>query len=144
MFPKPQRQYNHRLTISVDDEFLASLKIFMKARGHANVSEAIRDMARGLFMETEIAIAEDENCMAALAYSYDFNTRKLGSVLNRLYASSCLPVLMLRTQADPKTCIEVGLLRGRRTDIERFGKEVSGERGVRYSQLTLFAKSNQN
>ncbi len=144
MSPQPQRQYNHRLTISVDDQFLASLKIFMKAKGYRNVSEAIRDMARGVFIETEIAIAEDENCMAALAYSYDFNTRRLGSVLNDLYACSSLPVSMLRAHADPRTCVEIALLRGRRTDIERFGKEVSGERGVRYSQLTLFAKSSED
>lgn len=140
----PQRQYSHRLTISVDDEFLASLKVFMKAKGFANVSEAIRDMARGVFMETEIAIGEGENCMAALAYSYDFNTRKLGSILHDLYTSSNLPISMLRAQADPKTCIEVALLRGQRTDIERFGREVTGERGVRYGQLTLFAKSDRS
>lgn len=42
------------------------------------------------------------------------------------------------------TCIEIVLLRGRRADIERSGKEVSRERGVRYSQLRLFVERDEN
>ena len=35
-----------RVTITIDDELDAELDRFMKARGYANRSEAIRDLAR--------------------------------------------------------------------------------------------------
>ncbi|AZG78836.1 nickel-responsive transcriptional regulator NikR (plasmid) [Methylocystis rosea] len=129
---------NHRLTISVDDQFIRALQAYMKARRYAGVSEAIRDLAWRAFMEVEIAVSEDEKCMAALAYAYDFKTRNLASRLSGLYAESELVVSVSKSQSSARKFVEVAILKGQRKDVEQFAKKILAERGVTDGQLSLF------
>jgi CopG family nickel-responsive transcriptional regulator len=48
----------HRLTITVDDDLLAELDAFIAARGYANRSEAIRDLARSGLQQSNLEVAK--------------------------------------------------------------------------------------
>jgi CopG family nickel-responsive transcriptional regulator len=131
-------QLSHRLTISVDSQFIESLKIYMKARGHLGVSEAIRDIARGAFLEVEITVLEDEKCFAALSYTYDFKTRNLANRISQIFADSELVVSILKNHSSANHVVEVVLLSGTRRNVELLARSIFGERGVRNGQLNLF------
>jgi CopG family nickel-responsive transcriptional regulator len=48
-----------------------------------------------------------------------------------------LSIAALHVHVDAETCLEVSLLRGRKSDVEHFAQHVIGERGVRYGQLVV-------
>src|SRR5579864_4377826 len=72
-----------RVTITIDDELDAELDSFMKARGYANRSEAIRDLARSGLQQAATEIGGTRACVAALVYLYDHEARELPKRLTR-------------------------------------------------------------
>ena len=76
-----------RITLSVDDDLVATLDRHMKAHRYASRSEALRDILREAQarerLETPPAEKEDRFCVATLAYVYDHETRDLGRRLTR-------------------------------------------------------------
>lgn len=65
-----------RITITIDDELLATVDAVMERRGYASRSEAVRDMVRET-ASREIALADKTPCVALLGYVYDHETRAL-------------------------------------------------------------------
>ncbi len=72
-----------RVTITVDDELAAELDRFMAARGYANRSEAIRDLARSGLQQAATEVGSTRPCVAALVYLYDHEARELPKRLTR-------------------------------------------------------------
>ena len=66
-----------RVTITIDDELDAELARFMTARGYANRSEAIRDLARSGLQQAASEVGGPRPCVAALIYIYDHEARDL-------------------------------------------------------------------
>jgi CopG family nickel-responsive transcriptional regulator len=127
-----------RITITIDEELLEALDRYMEAGGHENRSEAIRDLVRsGLFKEPA---SEDNsrNCVAALVYVYDHETRQLSKKLvHDHHTHSDMSIATLHVHLDAQSCLEVSLLKGQKAEIEHFAGHVIGERGVRYGQLVV-------
>lgn len=127
-----------RTTVTLDGEFLRQLEEFMKAGGHQTVSEAIRDLGRYAFLKTNVAVSENEICMAMLTYSYNYKTRLLGRKFNELYNESNLFVSLMKSQLQDEIYLEVVMLKGPRKNIDALAKEVIGQSGVRYANLQIF------
>ena len=72
-----------RVTITIDDELVAEVDRFMAARGYANRSEAIRDLARSGLQQAATEVGGARQCVAALVYVYDHETRELPKRLTR-------------------------------------------------------------
>lgn len=127
-----------RVTITIDEELLEALDRYMEAGGHENRSEAMRDLVRsGLFKE---AAPDDgtRNCVAALVYVYDHETRQLSKKLvHDHHTHSDMSIATLHVHLDAQSCLEVSLLKGQKSEIEHFAGHVIGERGVRYGQLVV-------
>jgi CopG family nickel-responsive transcriptional regulator len=66
-----------RVTITVDEDLVAELERYMAARGYANRSEAIRDLARSGLQQHAMQAAGRQQCLAALIYVYDHHQREL-------------------------------------------------------------------
>ena len=66
-----------RVTITIDDDLAAELERYMAARGYANRSEAIRDLARSGLQQLAMQAAGRRQCLAALIYVYDHHQREL-------------------------------------------------------------------
>ena len=127
-----------RMTVTLDAEFWRQLEDFKQAGGHQSVSEAIRDLGRYAFLKTNVAVAENEVCMAMLSYSYNYKRRLLGQKFNELYNASKLFVSLMKSQLQDDVYLEVVMLKGKRKDIDAIGKEVIGQSGVRYANLQIF------
>ena len=74
-----------RLTITVDDDLVAQLDRMIAARGYQNRSEAMRDLARAGMRQTVEETGDTGNCVAALVYVYDHNSRELSRLFTSLF-----------------------------------------------------------
>ena len=125
-----------RVTITIDDELDAELDRFMKARGYANRSEAIRDLARSGLQQRSTEIAGARPCVAALVYLYDHEARELPKRLTRdFHDRHDLAHSTLHVHLDHENCMEVTVLKGRGKDVQEFANHVIAERGVRHGQV---------
>lgn len=125
-----------RLTITVDDEFAAELDRIIVGRGYQNRSEAIRDLARAGMRENAEGARDDRNCVAALVYVYDHNSREMSKRLTNLFHDHHeLSHSAMHVHLDHGSCMEVAILRGTEAQVRHLADHVIAERGVRHGRV---------
>jgi CopG family transcriptional regulator, nickel-responsive regulator len=126
----------HRVTITIDDDLDRELDRFMNARGYDNRSEAIRDLARSGLQQAAMEVGGPDPCVAALVYVYDHGERELPKRLTRdFHRHHDLAQATLHVHLDQESCMEVTVLRGSGSDVQRFADHVITERGVRHGHV---------
>jgi CopG family transcriptional regulator, nickel-responsive regulator len=125
-----------RVTITLDDDLAESIDQLVATRGYQGRSEAIRDLARaGLQAAADESAGE---CVAALVYTYDHESRSLSRRLTQIFHDHHdLSVSTLHVHLDHGTCLEVSVLRGDAADVRHLGEHVIAERGVHYGRLVV-------
>jgi CopG family nickel-responsive transcriptional regulator len=127
-----------RVTITMDDELAAELDRFMAARGYANRSEAIRDLARGGLEQKAAEVPGDRPCVAAVVYVYDHEARELPKRLTRgFHEHHDLAQATLHVHLDDESCLEVTVLKGQGREVQQFANSVVAERGVRHGHVVF-------
>jgi CopG family transcriptional regulator, nickel-responsive regulator len=127
-----------RVTVVLDDELLDGIDRFAEARGYANRSEALRDLARRGLQQASEEGGGDGDCVAALTYAYDFSQRDLAKRLaNALSERHDLVVASLQVHLDHTSRLEVSVLRGPSKAVSQLGDQVIAERGVRHGRLVM-------
>lgn len=131
-----------RITLSLDDDLLATLDRHMKARRYASRSEALRDILREAQarerLQADSAGKGDGFCVATLAYVYDHETRDLGQRLTRVqHQHHDLQVATLHVHLDHHACLEVAVLRGPVKAVQALADDTVSQRGVRHGELHL-------
>lgn len=125
-----------RVTITLDDDLMQALDARMRAQGHANRSETVRDLVRAGLAETTETMPASGQCVGALVYVYDHDTRHLSQRLTGAqHDHHDLSVATLHVHLDHDSCMEVAVLRGAPGEVRHFADHVIGERGVRYGRL---------
>jgi CopG family transcriptional regulator, nickel-responsive regulator len=125
-----------RVTITLDDHLMDALDGYMRAGGHANRSEAIRDLVRIGLDKRETGVAAEKTCVGALVYVYDHETRRLAERLTtEQHVHHDLSVATLHVHLDEHKCMEVAVLKGSTHEVRHFADHVIGERGIQYGQL---------
>ena len=125
-----------RVTITLDDELMNALDMRMRAQGHANRSETVRDLVRAGLAGTREDVPDATHCVGALVYVYGHDTRHLPQRLTSAqHDHHDLSVATLHVHLDHENCLEVAVLRGATQDVRHFAGHVIGERGVRYGRL---------
>jgi CopG family nickel-responsive transcriptional regulator len=125
-----------RVTITIDDDLDAELDRFMKTRGYDNRSEAIRDLARSGLQQAAMEISGPRPCVAALVYVYDHEARELPKRLTRdFHKHRDLAEATLHVHLDEESCMEVTVLKGRGSEVQRFADHIIAERGVRHGHV---------
>ena len=134
-----------RLTITLDEELAAEIDRLVKARGYQGRSEAIRDLAReGLRQMAAEDPARAGDCMAALVYVYDHESRALAERLTHTFHEHHdLSVSALHVRLDHDTCLEVNVLRGPIGEVRHLGSHVMAERGVQFGRMALVPAQTQ-
>jgi CopG family nickel-responsive transcriptional regulator len=137
-----------RITLSVDDDLVATLDRHMKARRYASRSEALRDILREAQAREKLqagaAPRGDGFCIATLAYVYDHETRDLGQRLTRTqHQHHDLQVATLHVHLDHHSCLEVSVLRGPVKDVQALADDTVSQRGVRHGELHLIPAAKE-
>jgi CopG family transcriptional regulator, nickel-responsive regulator len=110
----------------------------MESGGHKNRSEAVRDLVRAGLLKGPKSDDGARSCVGALVYVYDHETRQLSKKLTHDHHSHVdMSIATLHVHLDAETCLEVSLLKRRKSDVEHFASHLIGERGVRYGQLVV-------
>ena len=129
-----------RVTITMDDDLAAELDRYMSARGYANRSEAIRDLARSGLQQMAIETADSRQCVATLSYIYDHEARELPKRLTRgFHDHHDLAQATLHVHLDHDSCLEVTVLKGPNADVKAFADQIIAERGVRHGRVVFMA-----
>jgi CopG family nickel-responsive transcriptional regulator len=127
-----------RVTVTIDDELMTALDRYMEAGGHQNRSEAMRDLVRAGLLRQPKVDDRARNCVAALVYVYDHETRQLSrKLVHDHHSHADMSIATLHVHLDEETCLEVSLLKGQKSEVEHFASHLIGERGVRYGQLVV-------
>ncbi|QGM96288.1 nickel-responsive transcriptional regulator NikR [Methylocystis parvus] len=127
-----------RVTVTIDDELMDALDRYMEAGGHQNRSEAVRDLVRAGLLNVPKAEEGARNCVAALVYVYDHETRQLSrKLVHDHHSHADMSIATLHVHLDEASCLEVSLLKGQKAEVEHFASHLIGERGVRYGQLVV-------
>ena len=127
-----------RVTVTFDDDLMDDLDRFMRARGYANRSEAIRDLARAGLQRLVEDEGESDACLAALVYVYDRSTRDLAARLaERESNRHDLTVTTVRAPLNHDTSFEMTMLRGPTADVKAHARSVMAERGVRHGRVVM-------
>jgi CopG family transcriptional regulator, nickel-responsive regulator len=127
-----------RVTVTIDDELMSALDRYMEAGGHQNRSEAVRDLVRAGLLKEQKSDDGARACVAALVYVYDHETRQLSrKLVHDHHTHADMSIATLHVHLDESTCLEVSLLKGKKSEVEHFASHLIGERGVRYGQLVV-------
>jgi len=126
-----------RITITIDDQLAQELDVLAHARGYQNKSEAVRDLVRAGIVHTRPDVSSAE-CVAAVVYIYDQGMRELPKRLAHAFQEQHdLSVATMRVALDHTDCMEVAVLRGQTSAVERLAESIIAERGVRHGRVTL-------
>jgi CopG family nickel-responsive transcriptional regulator len=127
-----------RVTITLDDEFVDELDRISALRGYQNRSEAIRDLARGGMRQATESAGETGNCVAALVYIYDHESRDLSKRLTHIFHDHHdLSLSAMHVHLDHGSCMEVAVLKGDAEQVRHLADHVIAERGVRHGRLVM-------
>src|SRR5690242_6563780 len=125
-----------RVTITLDDEPMAELDRLIALRGYQNRSEAIRDLARAGLRQAAVEGGGAADCVAALVYVYDHNSRELAKRLTHAFHDHhALSLATMHVHLDHESCMEVTVLRGNTSEVQHMADHVIAERGVRHGRL---------
>ncbi len=125
-----------RVTITLDEDLKRDLDRYMQSRSYGNRSEAIRDLVRAGIHEAGLPSDGKADCLAALIYVYDHETRELPKKLARSFHHRHeLSLATLHVHLDHDSCMEVSVLKGPKEEVRRFAEHVIAERGVRHGNV---------
>jgi len=125
-----------RVTITIDEDLVDELDRYMAGGGHANRSEAIRDLARLGLQQQAMQTAGRQECLAAVIYVYDHHQRELPKRLTSdFHDHHELARATLHVHLDQESCMEVTVLKGPGEDVQELANHVIAERGVRHGQV---------
>lgn len=124
-----------RITITVDDDLLATLDALSARRGYHNRSEALRDILRNtLAMEAESE--GQQQGYGVLSYVYEHEKRDLASrLVQTQHSHHDLSVATLHVHINHNDCLEIAVLKGNMGEVRQFADDVIAQRGVRNGHL---------
>ncbi len=124
-----------RITITLDDDLLATLDALSQQRGYNNRSEAIRDILRNTLTH-EHTQHGGQSGYAVLSYVYEHEKRDLASrIVSAQHHHHDLSVSTLHVHINHDDCLEVAVLKGNMHEIQHFADDVIAQRGVRHGHL---------
>jgi CopG family nickel-responsive transcriptional regulator len=127
-----------RITITIDDDLAQELDRLAQLRGYQNRSETVRDLVRAGIAHTRPDAGGAAECVASVVYVYEQGTRELPKRLaNAFQDQHDLSLATMRVALDHETCLEVAVLKGRTTEVERFAERIVAERGVRHGRVVV-------
>lgn len=124
-----------RASLAIDKDLMDRFDRLVERSGHANRSEAIRDLIRARLMEDEWDQGVDE-AIATVTLVYDHHRPGLAGEVESFghqHFEEMISSTHVHLNAD--TCLEVVLLRGRPEKLRHIAEYLIGMRGVTHGQV---------
>jgi CopG family nickel-responsive transcriptional regulator len=126
-----------RFGVSLDNVLLEKFDSLIEKKGHANRSEAIRDLIRdSLVMEEWESSTSETVGSVTIVYSHD--TRELTDMLTDLQHRYFNAIISsMHIHLDEHNCLEVIVVKGRAKDIRAIADRLIGTKGVKHGKLSV-------
>jgi len=125
-----------RTGISLDSELLARFDRAIAQKGYGSRSEAIRDLVREHSVASDVA--QNRVIIGTLTLVYDHRQPKLSEHLIEAQHHYHGKVLaMTHVHLDHRNCLEVIIVKGRGTEVQRLADQLLSLRGVKHGKLVL-------
>jgi len=130
-------QQIERIGVSLDSNLLSMFDKLIAKQGYQNRSEAIRDLIRQQ-LSTERLNHPKTKAIAAVFLIYDHHLTKLMQKLTDLQHSHLLQTISsMHIHIDEHDCLEVIVLRGRVTEINKMAENILSLKGVKLGRVNL-------
>ena len=127
-----------RVTITLDEELMTELDRLIAVRGYQNRSEAIRDLTRAGLRQAAAESGGTADCVAALVYVYDHNSRELAKRLTHAFHDHhALSLATMHVHLDHDNCLEVLVVRGKAGQVKKIADALISTKGVKHGRLTI-------
>jgi len=126
-----------RFGVSIDTILLKRFDSLIEKKGHANRSEAIRDLIRDSLVMDEWESSRAET-VGSITIVYAHETRELTDTLTDLqHRYHSLIISSMHIHLDHHNCLEVIVVRGKANDIKAIAGRLIGTKGVKHGKLSL-------
>lgn len=127
-----------RFSISLPEELLEILDRYIE-KGYASRSEFIRDLIREKIVSEKWADPQEE-VIGVLSIIYNHHTSDLSEKMIQIQHNNLINILCnLHIHVNQEDCLEVVVMKGLAREIEKINIEISGLRGIKFSDLTRIA-----
>jgi len=126
-----------RIGIALDSELLKQFDRSIKKRGYTNRSEAFRDLIRDRLVGER---ASDSNAavVGSVTLIYDHHASGLPQkLMNLQHEYHSLVVSTTHAHLDHDSCLEVLIVHGRSSEVQRFADHLVGMKGVQHGRLVM-------
>jgi CopG family nickel-responsive transcriptional regulator len=131
-----------RIGVSLEKDLLAAFDKVIGGKGYGNRSEAIRDLIRSHLSQTKIEYKKTP-AIGALFLVYDHHTAHISNVFKKLgHDRPIRTISSVHVYIDSHSCLEVLIVRGMASDINKMGEKMISLRGVKHGYINLVAIEN--
>jgi CopG family nickel-responsive transcriptional regulator len=126
-----------RVGIAIPEELLEEFDRLIERRGYATRSEAVRDLVRKELIE-EIAASPNAEVYGTVTLIYDHHARLLLDKLTDIQHQYHDAIMSsVHVHLDHDNCLEVILVRGRSTLVQKLANALIATKGVKHGRFLL-------
>lgn len=125
-----------RIGVAIDEDLLTRFDKLIAKRSYTNRSEAFRDLIRNELIQEDWQ-SSDVEMFGTITLVYDHHVRMLTDKLTELqhqYHASIISTLHVHLDHD--NCLEVILVRGKASLVQKLANALIATKGVRHGRLT--------
>lgn len=127
----------NRIGVAIDSELLDQFDQLIAKRGYTNRSEAFRDLIRDELIQKTWQ-SPDSNVVGTVTLVYDHHVRLLNEKLIDLQHEHHQAILStLHVHLDHHNCLEVLVMRGKVSIVQKIADSLISTKGVKHGRLTL-------
>jgi CopG family nickel-responsive transcriptional regulator len=125
-----------RIGVAIDEELLAKFDKLIGKRGYTNRSEAFRDLIRRELIQ-EVWESTDVEMFGTVTLVYDHHVRMLTEKLTELQHKHHASIISsMHVHLDHDNCLEVILVRGKASIVQKLANALIATKGVRHGRFT--------
>lgn len=126
-----------RIGVAIDSDLLNQFDSLIAERGYTNRSEAFRDLIRDELIQKTWRSPES-NVVGTVTLVYDHHVRLLNEKLTDLQHEHHQAILStLHVHLDHNNCLEVLVVRGKASIVQKIADTLISTKGVKHGRLTL-------
>jgi CopG family transcriptional regulator, nickel-responsive regulator len=126
-----------RIGVAIDSALLKKFDALIGRRGYTNRSEAFRDLIRDALIEQTASRAENV-VVGTVTLVYDHHVRMLSERLTEMQHDHFHIVLStLHVHLDHDHCLEVLVLKGKASMVQKMADALISTKGVQHGRLTI-------
>ncbi|MBX5495158.1 MAG: nickel-responsive transcriptional regulator NikR [Bryobacteraceae bacterium] len=132
-----------RIGVAIDADLLRKFDELITARGYNNRSEAFRDLIRDELVRKAWE-GPDTQVVGTVTLVYNHHVRQLSDKLVDMQHGSYENILStLHVHLDHDNCLEVLVVRGKASNVQRLADALISTKGVKHGRLTITAAGTE-